>query len=61
MLQFASLIALDETSMTHYPAGWDEGRIRRVLEYYENQSEDAAVAEDEALIQIEKDQAQQDA
>lgn len=31
-----------------FPAGWDEGRVKRVLDYYENQSEDEAAAEDEA-------------
>ena len=30
------------------PKGWDESRIQRVLEHYENQTEDEAVAEDEA-------------
>ena len=33
---------------TQFPPGWDEQRARRVLEHYENQSEDEAVAEDEA-------------
>jgi len=33
---------------TRYPAGWDEQRVRRVLEHYEHQSEEEAVAEDEA-------------
>ena len=28
-----------------YPEGWDEARVRRVLEYYESQTEDEAVAE----------------
>lgn len=31
-----------------FPEGWDEARVRRVLEHYERQSDDAAVAEDEA-------------
>jgi hypothetical protein len=30
------------------PRGWDEERVRKVLEHYENQTEDEAVAEDEA-------------
>ena len=34
-----------------YPAGWDEQRVRRVLEYYEAQSEEEAVAEDEAAYE----------
>ena len=33
-----------------FPAGWDEGRVQRVLEHYEQQSEDEAVAEDEAAF-----------
>ena len=32
------------------PPGWDEQRVRRVLEHYESQSEEEAVAEDEAGI-----------
>jgi hypothetical protein len=31
-----------------FPKGWDEERVKRVLDYYENQTEDEAVAEDEA-------------
>ena len=34
-----------------YLAGWDEERVRRVLEYYETQSEEEAVAEDEAAYE----------
>ena len=34
-----------------YPAGWDEERVRCVLEYYETQSEEEAVAEDEAAYE----------
>lgn len=30
-----------------FPKGWDEKRVRRVLAHYENQSEQAQVAEDE--------------
>jgi type II secretory pathway component PulC len=33
---------------TKFPDGWDESRVRRVLEHYEGQSEEQAVAEDEA-------------
>jgi hypothetical protein len=36
-----------------FPAGWDAERVRRVLEHYENQSEDEAVAEDEAAFELE--------
>lgn len=31
-----------------FPQGWDAARVRRVLEHYEGQPEDEAVAEDEA-------------
>jgi hypothetical protein len=36
------------TRQSRFPKGWDEERVRRVLEHYENQAEDEAVAEDEA-------------
>lgn len=31
-----------------FPKGWDEERVKRVLNHYENQTEEEAVAEDEA-------------
>ncbi len=34
-----------------FPDGWDKERVRRVLEHYEDQTEDEAVAEDEAGYQ----------
>jgi hypothetical protein len=34
-----------------FPPGWDEDRVRRVLEHYEGQSETEAVAEDEAAYE----------
>jgi hypothetical protein len=34
-----------------FPAGWDEARVRRVLEHYEQQSEEEAIAEDEAAYE----------
>jgi hypothetical protein len=33
-----------------FPRGWDEQRVRKVLEHYEQQTEDEAVAEDEAAF-----------
>ena len=33
-----------------FPAGWDEARVRSVLDHYENQTEDEALAEDEAAF-----------
>ena len=35
-------------SESRFPEGWDESRVRRVLDHYESQSDDEAVAEDEA-------------
>ena len=37
--------------MSQYPPGWDEERVRRVLEHYDGQSDEEAVAEDEAAFQ----------
>jgi hypothetical protein len=34
-----------------FPPGWDKARVRRVLEHYEHQSDDQAVAEDEAAYE----------
>jgi hypothetical protein len=34
-----------------FPPGWNEERVRRVLEHYEQQSDDQAVAEDEAAYE----------
>ena len=36
---------------SRYPAGWDESRVRRVLEHYEAQTDEEAVAEDEAAYE----------
>ena len=36
---------------TKFPEGWDDARVKRVLEHYETQSEEQAVAEDEAAIE----------
>ena len=34
-----------------FPPGWDEERVRAVLEHYESQTEEEAVAEDEAAFE----------
>jgi hypothetical protein len=34
-----------------FPPGWDEARVRRVLEHYEAQTDEEAVAEDEASFE----------
>ena len=36
-----------------FPPGWDEERVQNVIAYYENQTEDEVVAEDEAASQNE--------
>ena len=36
---------------SRFPEGWDEERVRRVLEHYEQQTEEEAVAEDEAVFE----------
>jgi hypothetical protein len=33
-----------------FPPGWDDARVREVIDHYEGQSEDEAVAEDEAAF-----------
>jgi hypothetical protein len=38
-------------TQTKYPAGWDEARVKRVLAHYEQQSDEEAVAEDEAAYE----------
>jgi hypothetical protein len=35
----------------NFPSGWDEQRVRRVLEHYEQQTDDETVAEDEAAYE----------
>ena len=34
-----------------FPPGWDEARVRNVLAHYESQTEEEAVAEDEAAVE----------
>jgi len=34
-----------------FPPGWDEERVTEVLRHYEEQTEDEAVAEDEAAFE----------
>ena len=36
-----------------FPPGWDAERVRRVLAYYEAQTEEEALAEDEAAFEDE--------
>jgi hypothetical protein len=37
-----------------FPEGWDDERIRRVIDHYESQSQADAVAEDEAPYEHEE-------
>ena len=39
------------TEKSKFPKGWDERRVRQVLDSYESQTEEQAVAEDEAGMQ----------
>ena len=34
----------------HFPSGWDEERVRRVLSHYEQQTDEQAADEDEAAF-----------
>jgi hypothetical protein len=38
-------------SKNGFPLGWDEQRVRELLAHYENQTEEEAVAEDEAAFE----------
>lgn len=35
---------------SEFPPGWDEERVKRLIAHYEHQSEEDAVAEDEAAF-----------
>ncbi|MCZ0941027.1 MAG: hypothetical protein OXJ55_20470 [Caldilineaceae bacterium] len=34
-----------------YPPGWDLDRVRRLIQHYESQSDEEAIAEDEAAFE----------
>ena len=38
-------------TQNRFPPGWDEARVKRVLEQYASQTPDEAVAEDEAAYE----------
>jgi hypothetical protein len=38
-----------------FPEGWDEERVRRVIEFYENQTDEETIAEDEAAFESRSD------
>lgn len=35
------------TAKNRFPSGWDESRVKRVLDHYEEQTDEEALAEDE--------------
>lgn len=35
-----------------FPAGWNESRVSQVLQHYESQTEEEALAEDEAALEF---------
>lgn len=37
-------------SQSKFPPGWNEQRVHRVLEHYDSQTDEEAVAEDEAGV-----------
>jgi len=50
---FAAQASKEKAPMTQnkYPEGWDEARVRQLLAFYEAQTEEEAVAEDEAGVE----------
>ena len=40
------------------PEGWTEERIKKVIDHYESQPDDEAIAEDEAALEVEEALAQ---
>lgn len=38
-------------SQNRFPAGWDEDKVRRVIAHYGEQTEEEALAEDEAGVE----------
>ena len=37
-------------AVTRFPPGWDEARVQKLIAYYENQTDEAAVVEAEAAL-----------
>jgi hypothetical protein len=42
---------MNKKTRNQFPSGWDEARVRRVLTHYESQTEEEALAEDEAAFE----------
>jgi len=45
------------TDSQRFPPGWDAARVQRVFDHYESQSDEEAVAEDEASFEAPNDTA----
>lgn len=39
-------------NVNNFPPGWDEERVQRLIHHYESQTEEEAIAEDEAAFAI---------
>lgn len=35
----------------YFPPGWNDERVRKIIEFYDNQSDEEAIAEDEAAYE----------
>ena len=44
---------MSKSKRQRFPAGWDEERVRKLAEHYDNQTEDEQVAEHEAARRAE--------
>ena len=42
---------MNKIDRNKYPEGWNQERVQRVIKHYENQSEEDAIAEDEAAFE----------
>ena len=40
---------------TKFPAGWDQERVREIIEYYESQTDDETLAEHEHALEKQKE------
>ncbi len=43
--------SMNKIDRNKYPEGWNQERVQRVIKHYENQSEEDAIAEDEAAFE----------
>lgn len=53
MKRKAAVSKTPRTKKQGFPRGWNEQRVKRVITYYDQQSEDEELAEYEAAMQIE--------